>query len=240
MLIAYGIPTVEAHLAATARRGGRRSPSTIGFPVVLKLHSETLTHKTDVGGVALNLADAAAVRQAYAAMRSEVGTRGGREALSRRHRAADGQARRIRGHCRQQPRSAVRSRAALRFGRQARGGLPGSRARPAAAEHHAGPAHDGADQDLRGARGRPRRSRRRPPGARATARPVQHPRRRAAAHQGNRDQSAARLIRPVAGARRAGDPARGRDRRCGPAGAGHPPLPGALRDARGHFATAPR
>ena len=27
-----------------------------GFPVVLKLHSETITHKTDVGGAALNLA----------------------------------------------------------------------------------------------------------------------------------------------------------------------------------------
>jgi hypothetical protein len=27
----------------------------LGFPVVLKLHSETITHKTDVGGVQLNL-----------------------------------------------------------------------------------------------------------------------------------------------------------------------------------------
>ena len=43
-----------------ARRGDaqtRRSPPRrrIGYPVVLKLHSETITHKTDVGGVALNL-----------------------------------------------------------------------------------------------------------------------------------------------------------------------------------------
>ena len=29
----------------------------IGYPVVLKLYSETITHKTDVGGVQLNLAD---------------------------------------------------------------------------------------------------------------------------------------------------------------------------------------
>src|SRR6185312_11040911 len=37
----------------------------IGYPVVLKLHSETITHKTDVGGVQLNLLDAEAVRKAF-------------------------------------------------------------------------------------------------------------------------------------------------------------------------------
>ena len=40
----------------------------MGYPVVLKLHSETITHKTDVGGVRLNLADEAAVRSAYQAI----------------------------------------------------------------------------------------------------------------------------------------------------------------------------
>ena len=33
----------------------------IGYPVVLKLYSETITHKTDVGGVQLNLGSAEAV-----------------------------------------------------------------------------------------------------------------------------------------------------------------------------------
>jgi acetyltransferase len=37
----------------------------IGFPVVLKLYSETITHKTDVGGVQLNLRNAAAVQKAW-------------------------------------------------------------------------------------------------------------------------------------------------------------------------------
>ena len=37
----------------------------MGYPVVLKLHSETITHKTDVGGVQLNLTNADAVRDAF-------------------------------------------------------------------------------------------------------------------------------------------------------------------------------
>ena len=44
----------------------------IGFPVVLKLFSETITHKTDVGGVKLNLQDAAAVRRAFQDIESAV------------------------------------------------------------------------------------------------------------------------------------------------------------------------
>ena len=56
------------------RRRGRPSASAgaIGYPVVLKLHSETITHKTDVGGVQLNLRDADAVRDAYRAIEASV------------------------------------------------------------------------------------------------------------------------------------------------------------------------
>ena len=55
MLAAYGIPTV-----ADAHRRRREDEAVacaeqIGYPVVLKLYSETITHKTDVGGVQLNL-----------------------------------------------------------------------------------------------------------------------------------------------------------------------------------------
>lgn len=44
----------------------------LGFPVVLKLNSTTVTHKTDVGGVVLNLHTAYAVRQAFEEMRENV------------------------------------------------------------------------------------------------------------------------------------------------------------------------
>src|SRR5690606_34327909 len=51
----------------------------IGYPVVLKLFSETITHKTDVGGVRLNLADADAVREAYHKIQQSVTALAGAE-----------------------------------------------------------------------------------------------------------------------------------------------------------------
>jgi acetyltransferase len=47
--------------------------------VVLKIHSETITHKTDVGGVQLNLANAEAVKKAYAAIQKSVTEKAGAE-----------------------------------------------------------------------------------------------------------------------------------------------------------------
>jgi acetyltransferase len=60
---AYGIPTVETRLAATADAAVKEATS-IGYPVVLKLNSETITHKSDVKGVQLNLQSEEAVRTA--------------------------------------------------------------------------------------------------------------------------------------------------------------------------------
>ncbi len=64
LLAAYGIPTVATEIATSADQAVQAA-ARMGYPVVLKLHSETITHKTDVGGVRLNLADDAAVRAAY-------------------------------------------------------------------------------------------------------------------------------------------------------------------------------
>ena len=76
LLAAYGIPIVETR---TARDPGEavRHADEIGYPVVLKLYSETITHKTDVGGVALNLTDAEAVRQAYHHIEESVNEKAG-------------------------------------------------------------------------------------------------------------------------------------------------------------------
>jgi acetyltransferase len=64
VLSAYGIPTVETRIAKTEAEAVKCAGE-IGYPVVLKLFSETITHKTDVGGVQLNLKDVEAVRAAY-------------------------------------------------------------------------------------------------------------------------------------------------------------------------------
>jgi acetyltransferase len=76
LLAAYGIPTVETRVA-THETEAVRLADEMGYPVVLKLFSETITHKTDVGGVQLNLTNAEAVVQAYRAIESSVRERQG-------------------------------------------------------------------------------------------------------------------------------------------------------------------
>ena len=78
VLAAYGIPTVPMHIAATEDEAAQAAEA-LGFPVVLKLHSETITHKTDVGGVKLNLPNADAVRAAFRAIRASVTEKAGAE-----------------------------------------------------------------------------------------------------------------------------------------------------------------
>ncbi len=60
----YGIPVAQTVLAATAAEAVQAAKA-IGFPVVLKVHSPDVTHKSDVGGVALNLEDETMVRAAF-------------------------------------------------------------------------------------------------------------------------------------------------------------------------------
>lgn len=64
VLTAYGIPCVDTRVATTAAEAVSLAEQ-MGYPVVLKLWSETITHKSDVGGVQLNLQNAAAVHHAF-------------------------------------------------------------------------------------------------------------------------------------------------------------------------------
>jgi acetyltransferase len=76
LLAAYKIPTVETRVA-TSEAEAVRHADRMGYPVVLKLHSETITHKTDVGGVQLNLGDGPAVRRAYQTIAGSVQEKAG-------------------------------------------------------------------------------------------------------------------------------------------------------------------
>ena len=71
LLAAYGLPITETVVAPTPDEAVTAADR-IGYPVVVKLYSHTISHKTDVGGVQLNLKDAAAVRQAYESIRISV------------------------------------------------------------------------------------------------------------------------------------------------------------------------
>lgn len=77
-LAAYGIPTTPMLLAHSADEAAAQA-ATLGYPVVLKVNSETITHKVDVGGVRLNLEDEATVREAYLAIQTAVNERRGSE-----------------------------------------------------------------------------------------------------------------------------------------------------------------
>ncbi len=74
LLAAYQIPVVETSVAATEEDAAAHA-NRIGYPVAVKLHSETITHKTDVGGVQLDLKDEPEVRAAYRAIRSRIASK---------------------------------------------------------------------------------------------------------------------------------------------------------------------
>lgn len=71
VLAAYGIPVGRTEVAADADAAVERAEA-IGYPVALKILSREITHKSDVGGVALNLENADAVRRAAEAMLAKV------------------------------------------------------------------------------------------------------------------------------------------------------------------------
>ncbi|NWF82670.1 MAG: bifunctional acetate--CoA ligase family protein/GNAT family N-acetyltransferase [Bryobacteraceae bacterium] len=78
VLSAYGIPTVPSIVVETEDEAAAAAAK-IGYPVVLKLHSYTITHKTDVGGVKLNLKNEADLRKAWQEMVETVSRLAGKE-----------------------------------------------------------------------------------------------------------------------------------------------------------------
>lgn len=64
ILSAYGIP-VPSEYQVTDREAAAAAAERIGYPVVMKIMSPDIHHKTDIGGVILNVGTADAAREAY-------------------------------------------------------------------------------------------------------------------------------------------------------------------------------
>ncbi len=71
LLDLYGIPVTMPELAATPGEAVSVA-SRIGYPVVLKVHSPDITHKTEVGGVAVGIESAEALEEAWVRMMDSV------------------------------------------------------------------------------------------------------------------------------------------------------------------------
>ncbi len=71
LLATYNIPVVETQIATTVE-AAIQAAEMINYPVVLKLHSHRITHKTDVGGVQLNLKNREAVIRAYHSIQNNI------------------------------------------------------------------------------------------------------------------------------------------------------------------------
>ncbi len=78
VLAAYGIPITDTRVARSADEAVAAAGD-LGYPVVVKLYSHTITHKTDVDGVRLNLGDEAAVGEAYRSIEAAVADKAGAE-----------------------------------------------------------------------------------------------------------------------------------------------------------------
>ena len=81
LLRAYGIPVTET-LPAGNRKEAMRHAQKLGYPVVLKLLSPKVTHKTEFGGVMLNLKDSQEVERAYREIEKNAKEKAGPDAFA--------------------------------------------------------------------------------------------------------------------------------------------------------------
>ncbi len=75
LLQAYGITVTPAKIASTPDDAASAGKAT-GFPVAVKLVSSTITHKTDIGGVILNVQTEVQVREAFEAIKQRLANLG--------------------------------------------------------------------------------------------------------------------------------------------------------------------
>eukprot|EP01069_Polyplicarium_translucidae_P001945 Polyplicarium_translucidae@DN1868_c0_g1_i1.p1 len=71
VLKSYGVPIAET-IVCTSPESAVAAAKEVNFPCVVKLHSETITHKSDVGGVKLNLNSDDEIRDAFTSIKTSV------------------------------------------------------------------------------------------------------------------------------------------------------------------------
>jgi acetyltransferase len=74
LLARFGVPVLPASLAGDAEEAVRAAER-LGFPVVMKVHAASIVHKTDAGGVHVDLRSPDEVRRAFAVLPTEEGRR---------------------------------------------------------------------------------------------------------------------------------------------------------------------
>ena len=125
-IAAYGIPVPETLIAQDARRTSARPPRRLletSRKVVVKLLSKAISHKSDIGGVVLNIESARDAEQAALAIASRVARAGAGCRHRRLCRAADGGAQAGAGaDPRHEPRSDLRPGDPVRRRRRGGGG----------------------------------------------------------------------------------------------------------------------
>ena len=67
-----GIPTAHGVVALTVEKA-QAAAETMGYPVAIKVISEQISHKSDVGGVQLNLRNGPALAEAFEDMLNRIG-----------------------------------------------------------------------------------------------------------------------------------------------------------------------
>lgn len=75
LLTSYSIPVASWRMASDVEEA-EKAAAEIGFPVVVKADSQTIIHKSDVGGVVVDLKDSNAVKSAVEEMEKKFGSKG--------------------------------------------------------------------------------------------------------------------------------------------------------------------
>jgi acyl-CoA synthetase (NDP forming) len=81
LLESFGIPVIPTELTRSAEEAAAAAER-IGFPVALKVESTQITHKSDVGGVALNLTNGSEVRAAFTRIKNRATTQNPRAEIA--------------------------------------------------------------------------------------------------------------------------------------------------------------